>query len=159
MSDPSPPSEKAAPPERTKFGTFGGVFTPSILTILGVIMFMRASFVIGNAGVLAAIGILIAAKAITFSTGLSLSAIGTNMQVRGGRRGALGEGRLTTGCPDRESLRASWRKGGQRGRNGKLQSANLGVPAHVWHLADQRPPALLDISVLGKRPCESFSAR
>ena len=84
MSDPSPPPEKAAPPERTKFGTFGGVFTPSILTILGVIMFMRASFVIGNAGVLAAIGILIAAKAITFSTGLSLSAIGTNMQVRGG---------------------------------------------------------------------------
>ena len=84
MSDPSPPPEKASPPERTKFGTFGGVFTPSILTILGVIMFMRASFVIGNAGVLAAIGILIAAKAITFSTGLSLSAIGTNMQVRGG---------------------------------------------------------------------------
>ncbi|MBL4848665.1 MAG: amino acid permease [Planctomycetes bacterium] len=83
MNEPKNGTE-SAPLTRTKFGTFGGVFTPSILTILGVIMFMRASFVIGNAGVLAAIGILIAAKAITFSTGLSLSAIGTNMQVRGG---------------------------------------------------------------------------
>jgi amino acid transporter len=71
-------------PAKHLFGTFGGVFTPSILTILGVIMFMRASFVIGNAGILAAIGILIVAKAITFTTTLSLSAIGTNMQVRGG---------------------------------------------------------------------------
>ncbi|MEZ6185155.1 MAG: amino acid permease [Planctomycetota bacterium] len=67
-----------------QFGTFEGVFTPSILTILGVIMFMRASFVIGNAGIVYAIAILCLAKAITFTTSLSLSAIGTNMQVRGG---------------------------------------------------------------------------
>ena len=67
-----------------QFGTFEGVFTPSILTILGVIMFMRASFVVGNAGILYAIAILCLAKAITFTTALSLSAIGTNMQVRGG---------------------------------------------------------------------------
>ena len=66
------------------FGTFGGVFTPSILTILGVIMFMRASFVLGNAGILQAIAILLCAKGITLTTGLSLSAIGSNMQVRGG---------------------------------------------------------------------------
>ena len=41
------------PPEATsnQLGTFGGVFTPSILTILGVIMFMRAGFVVGQAGV------------------------------------------------------------------------------------------------------------
>jgi len=32
-----------------ELGTFGGVFTSSILTILGVIMFMRAGFVIGQA--------------------------------------------------------------------------------------------------------------
>lgn len=70
--------------ERHLFGTFGGVFTPSILTILGVIMFMRAGFVTGEAGILAAIGILFIAKGITFTTALSLSAIGTNMQVRGG---------------------------------------------------------------------------
>ena len=88
MSEAPPPTASAKAPnepaERNLFGTFGGVFTPSILTILGVIMFMRASFVVGNAGILSAVLILIAAKAITFATGLSLSAIGTNMQVRGG---------------------------------------------------------------------------
>jgi hypothetical protein len=40
---------------KNRFGTFGGVFTPSILTILGVIMFMRANFVVGQAGVLGAL--------------------------------------------------------------------------------------------------------
>jgi len=67
-----------------KFGTFGGVFTPSILTILGVIMFMRSGFVVGQAGILGSIGILIIAKGITVLTAFSVSAISTNMQVRGG---------------------------------------------------------------------------
>lgn len=67
-----------------QFGTFGGVFTPSILTILGVIMFMRAGFVVGESGILGAIIILIIAKSITVLTALSVSAISTNMQVRGG---------------------------------------------------------------------------
>jgi len=69
---------------RNRFGTFGGVFTPSILTILGVIMFMRANFVVGHAGVFHAVLILIIAKSITLLTGLSASAIGTNMRVKGG---------------------------------------------------------------------------
>ena len=30
-----------------KFGAFAGVFTPSILTILGVIMYMRLGWVVG----------------------------------------------------------------------------------------------------------------
>ncbi len=33
-----------------KFGTFGGVFTPSILTILGVIMYLRLPWVVGSGG-------------------------------------------------------------------------------------------------------------
>lgn len=69
---------------KNKFGTFGGVFTPSILTILGVIMFMRANFVVAQAGVLGALAILLIAKGITFTTTLSISAISTNMRVRGG---------------------------------------------------------------------------
>ena len=32
-----------------KFGTFGGVFTPSVLTILGVIMYMRLPWIVGQA--------------------------------------------------------------------------------------------------------------
>ncbi len=70
--------------QRNQFGTFGGVFTPCILTILGVIMFMRANFVVGQAGVVGAVGILCLSVAITFLTALSTSAIGTNMRVRGG---------------------------------------------------------------------------
>ena len=31
-----------------KFGTFGGVFTPCVLTILGVIMFLRFGLVVGQ---------------------------------------------------------------------------------------------------------------
>ena len=66
------------------FGAFGGVFTPSILTILGVVMFMRAGYVVGEAGVLRALGILILANSITFLTGLSICATATNTPVRGG---------------------------------------------------------------------------
>jgi len=69
---------------QNKLGTFGGVFTPSILTILGVIMFMRAGYVVGEAGILQAILILIIAKTITTLTSLSISAVSTNTPVSGG---------------------------------------------------------------------------
>ncbi|MBN1541573.1 amino acid permease [candidate division KSB1 bacterium] len=71
-------------PQATKFGAFGGVFTPSVLTILGVIVFLRYAHVVGYAGLGNALIILLAAKAISLITGLSLSSISTNMQVRGG---------------------------------------------------------------------------
>lgn len=67
-----------------RLGTFGGVFTPSILTILGVILFMRAGLVIGAGGVLRAVAILVLAKTITTTTALSMSAVATNIPVRGG---------------------------------------------------------------------------
>nr|VFJ59767.1 MAG: Amino acid transporter [Candidatus Kentron sp. DK] len=69
---------------RKKFGTFGGVFTPSLLTILGVIMFLRFPAVVGHAGVWNALLILLGAKAISLITGLSISSIATNMHVKGG---------------------------------------------------------------------------
>ena len=67
-----------------RFATFGGVFTPSILTILGVILFMRAGFVVGEAGILGAILILVIATSITLTTSLSIGAVSTNMRVGGG---------------------------------------------------------------------------
>jgi amino acid transporter len=67
-----------------RFGTFGGVFTPVTLTVLGVIMFLRFGQVTGNAGIIHAILIVFLAKAITTLTALSLSAIATNTRVRGG---------------------------------------------------------------------------
>ncbi len=66
------------------FGTFGGVFTPSILTILGVVMFMRTGFVVGQAGIWSAVIILALSKTITTLTGLSISAVSTNTKVQGG---------------------------------------------------------------------------
>jgi len=69
-----------------KFGTFGGVFTPNVLTILGVILFLRAGWVVGQAGLREALIILLIANGITFLTSLSLSAIATNTRV--GKGGA-----------------------------------------------------------------------
>ncbi len=67
-----------------KFGTFGGVFTPSILTILGVIMYMRLPMIIGQAGLYATIGIIIVAHIISVTTGLSVSSIATDKKVQAG---------------------------------------------------------------------------
>ncbi len=66
------------------FGTFGGVFTPSILTIFGLVMFMRTSYVVGSMGIGKALLILLIAESITIATGLSISVISTNTPVRGG---------------------------------------------------------------------------
>jgi amino acid transporter len=69
---------------KNQLGTFGGVFTPSILTILGVILFMRSGFVTGRAGFFEAMLILLLAKSITALTSLSISAVSTNTPVAGG---------------------------------------------------------------------------
>ncbi|MGB7323534.1 MAG: amino acid permease, partial [Rubripirellula sp.] len=75
---------KHEPITSTKFGTFGGVFTPCTLTILGVIMFLRFGQVVGQSGIFTAIMIVLAAKIITTLTTLSLSAIASNTRVKGG---------------------------------------------------------------------------
>ena len=67
-----------------KFGTFAGVFTPSILTILGVIMYMRLSWVVGNAGLGLAIGIILIAHIVSISTGLSVSSVATDRKIKAG---------------------------------------------------------------------------
>ena len=65
-------------------GTFAGVFTPSVLTILGIILFLRLGFVVGNAGLGRALIILALANGISILTSVSLSAIATNLRVKGG---------------------------------------------------------------------------
>lgn len=67
-----------------KFGAFGGVFTPSILTILGVIMYLRLGWVIGHAGMIGTILIIVVAHVISVSTGLSVSSIATDKKVGAG---------------------------------------------------------------------------
>ena len=67
-----------------KLGTFSGVFTPSVLTILGIILFLRLGYVVGNAGLARAFVIILVANLISILTSFSLAAIATNMKVKGG---------------------------------------------------------------------------
>ncbi len=70
--------------EPTRFSTVAGVFTPTLLTILGVIMYLRLGWVVGNAGLLGAFLIILLANGITLATGLSLSSIATNTRMGAG---------------------------------------------------------------------------
>ena len=70
--------------EANKFGTFKGVYTPSLLTILGVIMYLRMGWVVGQVGLIQSLLIITISSFITFITALSISASATNMKVEGG---------------------------------------------------------------------------
>lgn len=70
--------------EAKKFGTFLGVFTPSILTILGVIMYLRFGWVVANAGLAGALLIVVLCSSIALITTLSASAVATNMRLGAG---------------------------------------------------------------------------
>ena len=65
-------------------GTFAGVFTPSILTILGIILFLRLGYVVGNAGLGGTLLIIFIATAVSVLTSMSLAAIATNIEVKAG---------------------------------------------------------------------------
>ena len=67
-----------------KFGAFTGVFTPSVLTILGVIMYLRLPVIVGQGGILMAVGIIVVAHVISVTTGLSVSSIATDKRVKAG---------------------------------------------------------------------------
>jgi len=69
---------------RGRFRTFAGVFTPNVLTILGIIFFLRSGWVVGQAGLINALFIVILANVISFLTGLSLASIATSMNVKAG---------------------------------------------------------------------------
>lgn len=67
-----------------KLGTFGGVFAPSLLTILGLVLFLRLGFVTGNVGLAKMLLILGLSTSVSVVTTISLAAIATNLKVGGG---------------------------------------------------------------------------
>ncbi|NBC05030.1 MAG: amino acid permease [Bacteroidetes bacterium] len=73
--------EKSEFVPKKKFGTFLGVFLPSVLTVLGLIMYLRFGWVVGNLGLPLTIVTVLLANVITFITGLSAAAIATNIKV------------------------------------------------------------------------------
>jgi len=67
-----------------KLGMFSGVYVPTCLNVLSILMFLRFGFILGQGGVFGIMGMLIAAYAINLITTFSLSAIASNGTVRGG---------------------------------------------------------------------------
>lgn len=67
-----------------RLGTFAGVFTPSILTILGLVLFLRLEYVVGSSGLARALGIILIANLISILTSMSVAAIATNLRVKRG---------------------------------------------------------------------------
>lgn len=70
--------------ERRGFGAFQGVYTPSILTIIGVVLYLRFGWVLGNLGLWKTLLMVTGCSSVTFLTALSLSALATNRRVAGG---------------------------------------------------------------------------
>ena len=68
-------------PSDGKLGTFIGVFTPTLLTILGVIMYLRVGWLVGNMGLLLTLSIVVLANLVTLTTTLSFSSIATNRRI------------------------------------------------------------------------------
>lgn len=67
-----------------KLGTWDGVFMPVTMNVLGIILFLRFGFILGQAGLIGSLLLLVFSYAIDTLTVLSLNAISTNGQVRGG---------------------------------------------------------------------------
>ncbi|MCA9403102.1 MAG: Na-K-Cl cotransporter [Candidatus Omnitrophica bacterium] len=64
-----------------RFSTFEGVFTPCLLSILGVIMYLRLGWVVGQVGLSASIIIIVLANLITLATALCMSSMVTNIRI------------------------------------------------------------------------------
>lgn len=84
------PAEEAAAKEAAeskgvvKFGWIKGVLVRCMLNIWGVMLFIRMSWIVGQAGIALSCLIVCMATIVTTITGLSTSAIATNGFVRGG---------------------------------------------------------------------------
>ncbi|XP_040288090.1 solute carrier family 12 member 7 isoform X2 [Bufo bufo] len=70
--------------KETRMGTFIGVYLPCLQNILGVILFLRLTWIVGNAGVLESFCIVLMCCSCTMLTAISMSAIATNGVVPAG---------------------------------------------------------------------------
>ncbi|CCE82071.1 Piso0_002767 [Millerozyma farinosa CBS 7064] len=67
-----------------KLDTFDGVFIPTALNVLSILMFLRFGYIIGRVGIIGMFVLLLLSYLIDFLTVLSISAISTNGTVKGG---------------------------------------------------------------------------
>ncbi|XVE48510.1 hypothetical protein DITRI_Ditri01bG0007600 [Diplodiscus trichospermus] len=71
-------------PSDVKMGTMMGVFVPCLQSILGIIYYIRFSWIIGMGGIGESLLLVSLCGLCTFLTGISLSAIATNGAMKGG---------------------------------------------------------------------------
>lgn len=71
-----------------KFGWIKGVLIRCLLNIWGVMLFLRLSWVVGQAGIIEGFILILTTTAVTTITALSMSAISTNGDIKGGKRDA-----------------------------------------------------------------------
>ena len=76
--------EHETPSGGQRFGTWLGVYRPTLLAILGGQLFLREGWLVGNAGLVGALAVILGAFLITGTTALSLSSIATNTRVKAG---------------------------------------------------------------------------
>ncbi|KAK7159111.1 hypothetical protein R3I94_005446 [Phoxinus phoxinus] len=67
-----------------QMGTFIGVFLPCMQNILGVILFLRLTWIVGTAGIMEALAVIFMCCSCTMLTAISMSAIATNGVVPAG---------------------------------------------------------------------------
>ncbi|XP_021952830.1 solute carrier family 12 member 3 [Folsomia candida] len=67
-----------------KFGWLEGVLMRCMLNIWGVMLFLRLSWCVGQAGILEGFLLISLANLVTFITAFSMSAVSTNGQIKGG---------------------------------------------------------------------------
>lgn len=64
-----------------KLGWIRGVYVPCLLNIWGVMLFLRLTWVIGQAGIIQGLAVIGLANLVTFLTALSMSAVCTNGKI------------------------------------------------------------------------------
>ena len=69
---------------REGVSTFSGVYLPSVLQMLGVILFMRLGWITGHVGLAKMLIMIFMSSSILFLTSLSMTSIVTNMKVGSG---------------------------------------------------------------------------
>lgn len=67
-----------------KLGWIEGVLIPCLLSIWGVMLFLRIPWIVAQAGIFSSVAIIIISLIIITITTFSLSAISTNGRVKGG---------------------------------------------------------------------------
>ncbi|XP_068437379.1 solute carrier family 12 member 7 isoform X2 [Clinocottus analis] len=80
-NDEGPKKKEVKSPQ---MGTFMGVYLPCLQNILGVILFLRLTWIVGSAGILESLAIVCLCCSCTMLTAISMSAIATNGVVPAG---------------------------------------------------------------------------